>query len=233
MPVAVVVFARAPQPGAVKTRLIPALGAGGASELHEALVRRTVATCLTAGVGPVYLACTPTTDAPLFADLACDGRVQVMLQRGSDLGERMHCALSDAMDSDPSSLDGALVVGCDIPSLETLDLLSAARWLGADGWGAEQVDEARREDERKAAVHAVVGPAMDGGYYLIGLREPERSLFEGVEWGTDSVIATTRRKLDELGWRWRELIPRRDIDTPEDLDTLSGGECALFSVKRH
>ncbi|MGI9335900.1 MAG: TIGR04282 family arsenosugar biosynthesis glycosyltransferase [Gammaproteobacteria bacterium] len=212
MPVATIMFARAPEVGAVKTRLIPALGARGACRLHEALVRRTAATCLDAATGPVYLACTPAIDAPLFVELCASGVVRPIPQRGQDLGTRMLAALRDTIESVHPAIDGALIVGCDIPSLDSHDLSTAARWL-------------------ESGVPAVLGPALDGGYFLIGLREPAQSLFEGIAWGTDSVLGATRQKLADSGLNWRELAARRDVDRPEDLNALQSTAPELSGMK--
>jgi hypothetical protein len=66
----------------------------------------------------------------------------------------------------------------------------------------------------------VLGPAVDGGYFLIALAAPAPSLFENVPWGSDEVLEITRDRLNQLNWAWHELTPRRDIDRPEDLDFL-------------
>jgi glycosyltransferase A (GT-A) superfamily protein (DUF2064 family) len=72
----------------------------------------------------------------------------------------------------------------------------------------------------QAGADAVIGPAEDGGYYLIALRRVETSLFTDIEWGGDDVYAVTRKRLDDLGWQVENLPVRRDIDVPEDLDYL-------------
>jgi hypothetical protein len=120
--------------------------------------------------------------------------VSLHLQQGDDLGERMARALSRAMP--------AIVMGSDCPSLTPADLREAAAALD---WG----------------VDAVLGPARDGGYVLLGLRRIDASLFEGITWGTDTVLQETRSRLRSLGWRWHELPTRFDIDRPEDLRLLS------------
>ena len=187
----VLVFARTPVPGKVKTRLIPAIGPERAVNLHRALLWRTVATAVDAAVGPVILCCTPTTDHPHIDALARAFPVALARQDGADLGARMHRALA-------ATAGGGLLVGTDCPFLRADDLRTAAQAL--DG-GAD----------------AVIGPALDGGYYLIGVRTSVPELFAGVPWGTDRVLARTREHLRDLGWRWHELAPRRDVDRPEDL----------------
>jgi glycosyltransferase A (GT-A) superfamily protein (DUF2064 family) len=67
---------------------------------------------------------------------------------------------------------------------------------------------------------AVIGPAEDGGYVLIGLRRYAPELFKGVSWGTDLVLKETRERLRVLGWQWHELKERWDVDRPEDMKRL-------------
>lgn len=193
------VFTRTPVPGRVKTRLIPAIGAGRAANLHRAMLWRTVATAAQAGVGPVGLWCRPTSEHPHIAEIQREFGLDVHVQRGRELGEGMHLALRSQLDD----AGGALLVGTDCPFLEVEDLQLAARALcdGAD---------------------AVIGPAQDGGYYLIGVRESDMEVFSGVAWGTEQVLDATRQKFRDLGWRWRELATRRDVDRPADLADLAG-----------
>ena len=196
--IAVLVFTRTPVPGRVKTRLIPAIGAERASNLHRAMLWRTVATAAEADVGPVGLWCSPASEHPYIAEIQREFGLDVHVQRGGDLGERMYLALRSQLDG----ADGALLVGTDCPFLEAGDLQLAARALreGAD---------------------AVIGPAEDGGYYLIGVRESDMEVFSGVAWGSKQVLAATRQKFRDLGWRWRELATRRDVDRPADLAALA------------
>jgi glycosyltransferase A (GT-A) superfamily protein (DUF2064 family) len=69
-----------------------------------------------------------------------------------------------------------------------------------------------------AETDAVLGPAEDGGYVLLGLRHAAPALFRDMPWGEESIAALTRERMRELGWRWRELPALRDLDRPEDLD---------------
>jgi len=184
------IFAKAPLPGLAKTRLIPALGAAGAAALQQRLIRRTLATAAQSGLA-TELWCHPDCAQPFFA--ACAGEVTVELrsQQGADLGERMHHAFVTA--DAP-----ALLIGTDCPALSAQDLCAAAAALNADH-------------------DAVLGPAADGGYYLIGLRRPLAELFRDMPWGTDAVLARTRQRLHAAGLRWQELPTHHDIDTPTDL----------------
>ncbi|NIR30324.1 MAG: glycosyltransferase [Gammaproteobacteria bacterium] len=196
-PIPVLVFGRTPRPGAVKRRLIPALGTDGAARLYEDMLRATVRTAAGAGVGPVELWVTPTIEHPLLGALAAKWGVTLHSQRGADLGARMQGALERTLRSAP----GAILVGSDCPSLAADDLREATRRL-------------------QAGDDVVLGPAVDGGYYLIGLARPVPELFRDVSWGSEEVLALTRQRLSVAGSRWSELTKRRDVDRPSDLHHL-------------
>jgi uncharacterized protein len=192
------VFARAPEPGQAKTRLIPRIGAEAAARLHAKLVRHAVETALASGVGPVELWCAPSVSQPFFQRLAAEHDLNLRIQSDDgDLGERMAHAfrlmLGDAA--------RAILIGSDCPARAAQDLIEAREAL------------ARGCD-------AVLGPVEDGGYHLIALRRLEPRLFAGVSWGTDRVLAQARSRLMALGWRWHELPKRWDVDRPEDLARL-------------
>ena len=189
------VFAKAPTPGRVKTRLIPALGASGAASLQRQLIERTLRTAAAAGLGAIELWCAPGVDDPFFAACAAEHHVKLSAQGEGDLGVRMARALATA----PEGGVSVLLVGCDCPALTPDYLREAAAALAAG-------------DE------AVFGPAEDGGYVLIGAaRRPAARLFEDIPWGTAAVMRETRRRLAQGRWRWRELAPLWDLDRPEDL----------------
>jgi rSAM/selenodomain-associated transferase 1 len=196
-PVAIAVLAKAPLPGLAKTRLIPALGADGAAMLAARLIERAITTAQTAAIGPVTLWCAPDERHPVFAAMPQKYGVTLARQPDGDLGARMHEAAVAA--NRP-----ALVIGSDCPALTAAHLREAA-------------DALRDHD-------AVLIPADDGGYVLIGLRQPCEALFSGMQWSVASVMAETRRRLRSLGLSWRELAPLWDIDTPENLARLQREE---------
>ena len=204
-PPEIAVFARAPVPGRAKRRLVPALGEEGAAELQRRMTERIVAAAVEARIGEVALWCAPDCRHPSFRTLGARyPALRLHAQRGNGLGERMACAMREMLDRRPF----ALLAGSDCPALGEAELRQSARWLTE---GAE----------------AVLAPALDGGYVLIGLRRFEGSLFEEMAWGTGRVLAATRRRLAELGWKWRETRPLPDVDRPGDLaclepDLLSG-----------
>jgi len=197
--VPVLVFTRTPVPGKVKTRLVPVLGARGAARVHRAMLRRTLVTAAEAGCGSVELWCSPSVEHRYLAHIARTFGVALALQSGADLGVRMHRALCSAC----AHGAGALLVGSDCPSLEVGDLQEAA-------------------DALEQGADAVLGPAHDGGYYLIGVRRSDVRLFSGIRWGASGVLDATRERLRTLGWGWRELAVRHDVDRPEDLANLEG-----------
>jgi len=192
------VFAKAPTPGSVKTRLIPALGETAAAELHRQLVVRTLRTALAAAVGPVELWCAPDARDPFFADCAEQFGVRLRNQGEGDVGARMACALGVAL----AEGSPALLIGSDCPVLTAAYLReAAAACAGGD--------------------HAVFGPAEDGGYVLIGLAcSPSPKLFDNIAWGGATVMRETRIRLSRLGWRWTELETLWDVDRPEDMPRL-------------
>jgi rSAM/selenodomain-associated transferase 1 len=196
--VGVAILARAPIPGAAKTRLIPALGAAGAARLQRWMLQRTVAMALVADVGPVSLWCAGDPAHPDFAVCRAFGRVDLQPQPEGDLGERMLAAIASS-----STPAGTLVIGTDCPALGAAQLRESARALGDHD--------------------AVVIPAEDGGYVLIGMKTPAPEAFAGVDWGSARVMAQTRQRLAALGWRWQEADPLWDVDLPQDLDRLFAG----------
>ena len=131
-------------------------------------------------------------------------KVCFRLQRGHDLGERMYRALA-------RSRGPAIVIGTDCPALTPADLRRAARWL-------------------RAGYDAVVAPAEDGGYALIGTRRARRAWFEGIEWGGPAVYAETVKRVQNH--RWRALRRLWDVDRPEDLERLRSLRLASRSRRR-
>jgi rSAM/selenodomain-associated transferase 1 len=194
---AVIVFARAPRPGAVKSRLIPLLGPDGAAALHMRLVRHALETAAAASLRPVELHCAPDTGDPFSRQCADEYGITTRPQTGDGLGTRMLAALGEALKHHTR----VLLVGSDCPALTPRHLQQAEKALrdGAD---------------------AVFAPCEDGGYALIGLTRTAPELFEDIAWGSDRVMAETRARLMQLGWNWRELETLWDVDRPEDYQRL-------------
>lgn len=197
-PVALAILAKTPAPGAVKTRLIPALGAEGAAALQARLVERTVEIACAAAIGPMTLWVTPAPPHAYFTALASRFPLGLAVQPDGDLGARMLAACQAA--GGP-----AIVIGTDCPALTPSHLHEAA-------------------DALRAGSDVVVIPAEDGGYVLIGSRQPQPPLFDGMTWGVERVMAETRRRVAQHGLRSRELPPLWDVDRPKDLARLRAAD---------
>jgi uncharacterized protein len=195
-PVAISILAKAPIPGLTKTRLIPVLGAHGAAKLQEALTARAVETAVAAQTGPVTLWATPDGTHPSFRELAVRPRIAIRRQPDGDIGARMLAACEAV--SGP-----VLVIGTDCPSLLPAHLRAAA-------------------DALREGCDVAVIPAEDGGYVMIGMRQPQPALFDAMPWGTDIVMTETRKRITENGLRCHELPTLWDIDRPDDLERLRG-----------
>ena len=193
----ILIFAKAPQPGRAKTRLIPVLGAQGAADLHARMLEDTVSRFTASKLAPVELWCTPDPADKPFPELAVRYGLALHRQLGRDLGERMQGAAADALGRGSP----VVLVGTDCPAL-TIAYLEQA--LG----------QLKSKD-------AVLGPAEDGGYVLLGIKRADKVLFRGVPWGSGRVAGTTRVRMAELGWAWAELPVLWDLDRPEDLTRLA------------
>jgi len=192
-----IVFAKAPIPGQVKTRLIPFIGEEAATALHQKLVSHCLSVALKASVTPVELWCSPSSRHPFFIHSRKEFRLDLHTQPRGDLGRRMAFAFKKTL----KKASSALLIGTDSPSLTSDDIKKAAETLAR-------------------GVDAVIIPVEDGGYVLLGLRRLAPDLFSGIPWGTNTVMEETRLRLRRLKWRWRELPQRWDVDRPEDLERL-------------
>jgi hypothetical protein len=191
--------------GRVKTRLIPRLGATRAAELHMRMAHHTLATLALARIGPVELWCAAGGDMSLFEACRRKLGVPLRMQPEGDLGQRMSAIAVDVL----ARAGAVVMVGADVPSMTPGDLIEARQAL-ADG------------------SDAVLGPAEDGGYYLIGLRRHDRDVFTGIEWGTQHVLMQTRVRMLAFGWRTHDLPVRWDVDTPADYERLAGDRQLSF-----
>lgn len=193
---AILVFARAPVAGEAKTRLIPALGPVGAAHLHRRLTEHALATATKADAGAVQLWCTPRADHPFFVECARRHPIELRTQRGATLGERLAFAAVREL----RRRDAIVVIGTDCPALTHAHLNGALAAL--------------------VAHDAVIHPAEDGGYVLIGLAHPCPDVFAGIDWGSDRVFNQTMDKFSraQKGVSVQETL--WDVDTPRDLERL-------------
>ncbi len=195
----VIVMAKAPVPGFAKTRLVPALGADGAAALADRLLHATVAQVIAAAIGPVDLCCAPSRAHTAFASFVGRAGIDLSDQGEGDLGVRMTRAFERSLRKSSC----AVLIGTDAPALDAAMLARAANALGdAD---------------------AVLVPAFDGGYALIGLRRAAPSLFDDMPWSTPAVMARTRERLAVAGLTHIELPAVADIDEAADLLHLPPG----------
>jgi rSAM/selenodomain-associated transferase 1 len=191
----IVLLAKAPQPGRVKTRLIPLLGKDGAAALQARLIEHALGTIDRAGFGRAELHGDPAAD-PFFQLCADRYGTAVHAQCAGDLGARMHHAFAGT-----SRRSGALLIGSDCPALTAEHLRNAAAAL-------------------ESGHDAVLVPVEDGGYSLIGLARCDERVFEGISWGTSSVLDQTRERLSAIRWHWAELETLWDVDTADDYERL-------------
>lgn len=185
-----------PVPGAVKTRLIPALGPERACRLHRSLAAVTLAT---AAAGAARSGCTVEAWVAGAPDAEAArtwlGAGPTLREQGDgDLGARLDRAVQAAF---AAGEENVVVIGGDCPGL-TADHLAAAFAALADH-------------------DVVLGPALDGGYYLIGLRRPVPALFHGIGWGGNTVLAQTLAAARAVGVSVAQLTPLADVDEPRDL----------------
>lgn len=190
----ILVFARAPIHGQVKTRLIPALGKEEATSLYIQMIEQTLETATSLPDVEVQLWCEPDDTHEYFTQCQQRYRITTRVQKGDDLGARMCHAISSAL----LDADHVIIIGTDCPGFTVRYLANAIRVL-------------------EQGTDAVLGPAADGGYVLLGVRRGTPQLFNGIAWGVDTVLEHTRQRMRNLGWKWQELAVLRDIDRPEDL----------------
>ena len=194
---ALIVFAKAPVAGHVKTRLCPPLTPDEAASLHGSLVLDLLERCQTVKGCDRILAGSPTPDHPFFGAMKNRFKIPIWGQVGDDLGARMAHAFHSAFET---PYPAAIIVGTDIPGI-TVSLLTMA------------LKSLQNQD-------MVLGPTVDGGYYLIGLRTPVPELFENIPWSTDQVFSLTKEKIQALGLSLKILPMLRDLDTVEDLQVF-------------
>jgi rSAM/selenodomain-associated transferase 1 len=187
--VQVVVIAKEPLAGKVKTRLCPPLTPSEAARVAAAALEDTLAVVGASNCRAKVVAFEGESDDWV------PGGFLVVPQRQGGLGERLAGALDDAWERNGCPI---LLIGMDTPQVSLSDLVSAAAALLSPG------------------VDAVLGPAGDGGYWLIGVRRPEPGMFAHVPMSTDHTAADQLRRLEALGLTCRVIHERRDVDTMSD-----------------
>ncbi|MYG39569.1 MAG: glycosyltransferase [Nitrospira sp. SB0677_bin_15] len=194
---AIIIFAKAPVPGEVKTRMCPPLTPDEAASLHGSLVMDAVERTRSLRGVDIFLACSPGMDHPFFQTLVARHRIRLCDQVGADLGQRMNHALTAVFNRGYAH---ALLVGTDVPNLGTRHYEHAKSLL-------ETTD-------------VVLGPTKDGGYYLVGAKHPIPALFADIPWSTGEVFAQSRARADRAGLVVGLLDPESDLDTFDDVQAF-------------
>lgn len=190
----IIVFAREPRLGQVKTRLASTIGDNKALALYTAMLTRVGTLLEASDLANWDLWVTSNSSHESFLSI-CKQK-NIYLQKGKDLGQRMDFALSQTLHQEP--IESVLIIGSDCPALE-------ASYLNA---ALEALD---------SGIEIVIGPAADGGYVLIGSRQAIPELFSKISWGSDQVLAETRQRLVRHGLSYTLLETLWDVDRPEDL----------------
>jgi rSAM/selenodomain-associated transferase 2/rSAM/selenodomain-associated transferase 1 len=209
-PAAVAVLAKAPVVGLAKTRLIPLLGASGAARAQRNFTLQTLGAARAASTGAITLWCAPDVRHRFFRALHQRHGVLCLAQAYGDLGQRMQCAVATHFAQHRRT--PLLIVGTDCPALTPAHLQQAA-------------DALQTHD-------AVLVPAEDGGYVLLGLRRSMPEVFVGVDWSTAQVLAQTRKRLRQACATWCELPTLWDVDEPADWQRWLAAEQAPLVTSR-
>lgn len=194
--VKILLFAKAPEAGKVKTRLQPQLSPARAARLYQLLLDKVVANITTANM-PIALWRAGDLDHPCWGKYAKNPLVTLHEQNNSDLGQRMKCAAIEGL----NDFDKVVLIGADCIDIDKQYLESAVYKLDSND--------------------AAIGPATDGGYVLLALKSVDDEIFSDIAWGSDKVLSQTLEKMDGLNWSYELLPALNDIDRPEDLANLS------------
>ncbi|MGD8569968.1 MAG: TIGR04282 family arsenosugar biosynthesis glycosyltransferase [Gammaproteobacteria bacterium] len=189
------IFTKAPVPGQVKSRLVPDLDESAAAQLHRLMTLNVVAMAVDGAICPVELWCYPHSEHSFFQNLQQRFLVELHVQQGADLGERMF----QAADYTLQHAKQVVIIGSDCLQYTAAYFAHALRQLSC-----EQCD-------------VVIAPAHDGGYVLLGMNRIDKRLFQHIAWGSHQVMEQTRDALRQLQWRWQELPTLRDTDVKADL----------------
>ncbi len=198
-------FSKAPVAGRVKTRLIPALGEQGVCELHRRLTAHVLAEVVNSKLASVEL----YSDSPehkCVKEWADQKTIALYPQVAGDLGAKMAAAIGQALQQ--PGVSAVVLVGSDCPGINADYLRKALEAL-------------------EQGCDLVLGPASDGGYVLIGMKRVHNRLFEGINWGSDTVLQATLKKAHSAELKTVLLSEQHDIDRPGDLPLLDKFAIAL------
>ncbi|HEY1295857.1 MAG TPA: TIGR04282 family arsenosugar biosynthesis glycosyltransferase [Chloroflexota bacterium] len=195
---ALIVVGKAPVAGSTKTRLVPPLSAEDAADLYRGFLLDTLELAASLGWERTSLV-HPRGDGPSLTALLGPARADLVEQRREGLGNALAYAFEHHF---VAGSEAAVLIGSDNPTLSREPILEAASAL--------------RED-----ADLTLGPTLDGGYYLIGMRQPQPRVFEDIDWSTPRVFAQTLARATEVGLRVRRVAEWYDVDEPADLERLT------------
>ncbi|MGI9315834.1 MAG: TIGR04282 family arsenosugar biosynthesis glycosyltransferase, partial [bacterium] len=199
-------FAKAPVAGRVKTRMRPQISDRACAALAAEMLYQSVDKVVKHWPGKLVLCVTPSHKDPNFVEISKRYDCDVVEQIDAGLGDRMMHALDQGI----RSAGAAAVMGCDVPQIPGMVLSEAGEHLQ----GGENV----------------IGPALDGGFYLLGLQAARRELFEGIKWGEGAVLNGVLKRSEKIGMKFKLLETLRDIDRWADLKWLA---CILTQYAKY
>ena len=193
-------FAKAPVPGAVKTRMQPHLTEFESAQLAETMLIQSVEKIHGFWPGKLVLTVHPDKNHPVFDELIARYQLEIEIQIRGDLGERMQFVIEKSLEE----VGCGAVMGCDVPHISGLLL--------------QQIYD------RMCAGKNVIGPAQDGGFYFLGMHETKKEMFDQVVWGSSEVLSKTLDNFQQCGLQTELCAELRDIDDWNDLCWLASIE---------
>lgn len=195
---ALIVVGKAPLAGSAKTRLVPPLSAHEAADLYSGFLLDTLELADSLGWERTSLV-HPRGDGPRLKTLLGSSRVELLEQHGAGLGDALGYAFAHHF---ADGFDAAILIGSDNPTLAAAPVHAACQHL-------------------QAGADLTIGPTLDGGYYLIGMRQPHLGVFTDIEWSSPRVYAQTLERARDLGLDVQPVDEWYDVDEPGDLERLA------------
>jgi len=192
-----IMMARAPVSGKVKSRLARTIGNRRAAGVYRNMLRTQISKLLAAKICPLELHVCAPVQHPLFMAMRRGGVVRVEQQRGNNLGSRMHHAIRSGL----QRADAVILIGADVPGISVEQIRQVCTLISG-------------QDE------LIIMPAEDGGYGLLAMRKVDAGLFRGVHWGSQRVCKQTVKRATQLGISYRLFSSCYDIDFQRDLARL-------------
>ena len=196
MSTSLIIFAKSPTPGKVKTRLTPFITPTEAAELYKAFIADIIFNAHKLKCERITITFTPSNAEATFHGI-CGHSVNYLPQKGGNLGERMKNAFKHSFHKGSTR---TVIIGTDSPTLPLSYIQNAFDVL--------------------KEVPVTIGPTFDGGYYLIGLSEQSDAIFEGIDWSTSKVFGQTLTRIQTINKQLYVLPPWYDVDTPDNLEFL-------------